>query len=129
MIMNKTSNFWKLFKKDNNPQDAKDVIQNPSQTETEPVNREEECSTAEKENDPDSKENKMNNSKARIYNLIIVDESGSMSHLRKATLSGINETIGTIRSAQEEFFSTQEHTMTLLLIMNILHQQHLKIMN
>jgi hypothetical protein len=68
MIMNKTSNFWKLFKKDNNPQDAKDVIQNPSQTETEPVNREEKCATAEKENDPDSKENKMNNSKARIYN-------------------------------------------------------------
>jgi hypothetical protein len=37
--------------------------------------------------------------KARIYNLIIVDESGSMGHLREATLSGINETIGTIRSA------------------------------
>ena len=114
MIMNKTSNFWKLFKKDNNPQDAKDVIPNSSQTETEPVNREEECATAEKENDPDSKENKMNNSKARIYNLIIVDESGSMSHLRKATLSGINETISTIRSAQEEFLTTQEHTLTLV---------------
>ena len=114
MIMNKTSNFWKLFKKDNNPQDVKDVIQNPSQTETEPVNREEECATAEKENDPDSKENKMNNSKARIYNLIIVDESGSMSHLREATLSGINETISTIRSAQEEFLTTQEHTLTLV---------------
>ena len=114
MIMNKTSNFWKLFKKDNNPQDAKDVIQNPSQSETEPVNREEKCATAEKENEPDSKENKMNNSKARIYNLIIVDESGSMSHLRKATLSGINETISTIRSAQEEFLTTQEHTLTLV---------------
>ncbi len=114
MTMNKTSNFWKLFKKDNNPQDAKDVIPNSSQTETEPVNREEECATAEKENDPDSKENKMNNSKARIYNLIIVDESGSMSHLRKATLSGINETISTIRSAQEEFLTTQEHTLTLV---------------
>jgi Mg-chelatase subunit ChlD len=114
MIMNKTSNFWKLFKKDNNPQDAKDVIQNPSQTETEPVNREEKCATAEKENEPDSKENKMNNGKAKIYNLIIVDESGSMSHLRKATLSGINETISTIRSAQEEFLTTQEHTLTLV---------------
>ena len=114
MIMNKTSNFWKLFKKDNNPQDAKDVIQNPSQTETEPVNREEECATTEEEIKPDSQENKMNNSKARIYNLIIVDESGSMSHLRKATLSGINETISTIRSAQEEFLTTQEHTLTLV---------------
>jgi hypothetical protein len=52
--------------------------------------------------------------KAQIYNLIIVDESGSMSHLRDVTLSGINETIGTIRSAQKEFAETQEHTLTLV---------------
>ena len=52
--------------------------------------------------------------KARINNLIIVDESGSMGHLREATLSGINETIGTIRRAQEEFKETQEHTLTLV---------------
>ena len=114
MTMNKTSNFWKLFKKDNNPQNAEDVIPNSSQTETEPVNREEECATAEEEIKPDSQENKTNNGKARIYNLIIVDESGSMSHLRKSTLSGINETISTIRSAQEEFLATQEHTLTLV---------------
>ena len=37
-----------------------------------------------------------------------------MSHLREATLSGINETISTIRSAQEEFETTQEHTLTLV---------------
>jgi len=52
--------------------------------------------------------------KARIFNLIIVDESGSMSYLREATLSGINETISSIRSAQEEFAKTQEHTLTLV---------------
>lgn len=52
--------------------------------------------------------------KARIFNLIIVDESGSMSHLREATLSGINETINSIRSAQEEFATTQEHKLTLV---------------
>ena len=52
--------------------------------------------------------------KASIYNLIIVDESGSMSHLRQATLSGINETINTIRNAQHEFESTQQHTLTLV---------------
>ena len=56
----------------------------------------------------------MKNGKAKIYNLIIVDESGSMSHLREATLSGINATISTIRSAQEEFVTTQEHTLTLV---------------
>lgn len=60
--------------------------------------------------------NEMNNGerKAHIYNLIIVDESGSMSHLTKATLSGINETIGTIRAAQEQYASTQTHTLTLV---------------
>ena len=39
--------------------------------------------------------------KARIYNLIIVDESGSMSYLREATIGGVNETINTIKSAQK----------------------------
>ncbi len=53
-------------------------------------------------------------SKAHIYNLIIVDESGSMSHLREATLSGVNETIGTIRAAQKEFAETQRHWLTLV---------------
>ena len=52
--------------------------------------------------------------KNKIFNLIIVDESGSMGHLREATLSGINETIGTIRSAQSEFAETQEHYLTLV---------------
>ena len=46
-------------------------------------------------------EKKKADGKAHIYNLIIVDESGSMSHLREVTLSGINETIGTIRNAQK----------------------------
>lgn len=63
------------------------------------------------------KENSMENqskNKARIYNLIIVDESGSMSYLREATLSGVNETINTIRQAQKDFADTQEHFLTLV---------------
>ena len=68
----------------------------------------------EKYNANSSEEQKATKDKARIYNLIIVDESGSMSHLREATLSGINETIGTIKSAQKEFAETQEHTLTLV---------------
>jgi len=52
--------------------------------------------------------------KSKIYNLIIVDESGSMGHLRQATLSGINETTDSIRSAQQEFAETQEHFFTLV---------------
>ena len=52
--------------------------------------------------------------KNKVYNLIIVDESGSMGHLREATLSGLNETISTIHSAEKEFADTQEHYLTLV---------------
>lgn len=37
-----------------------------------------------------------------IYNLIILDESGSMSPIRAEALSGANETLQTIRTAQQE---------------------------
>ena len=97
-----------------------------STTETTNVSKEETVETND-ELKPESKEETVSNEqqetptektagsgKAHIYNLIIVDESGSMSHLRAATLSGINETIGTIRSAQKEFGETQEHLLTLV---------------
>lgn len=38
----------------------------------------------------------------RIYNLIILDESGSMSYIAEQALSGANETLQTIRAAQQE---------------------------
>ena len=43
------------------------------------------------------------NEESRIYNLIILDESGSMSHLREQALSGANETLQTIRTAQKDY--------------------------
>ena len=52
--------------------------------------------------------------KMQIHNLIIVDESGSMSGLREVTMSGINETINTIREAQKEYGENQEHYLTLV---------------
>lgn len=54
------------------------------------------------------------NKKARIYNLIIVDESGSMRGLEHATVGGVIETINSIRSAQQQFADTQEHYLTLV---------------
>lgn len=38
-----------------------------------------------------------------IYNLIILDESGSMSAIRHQAISSINETIQTIKSAQKKY--------------------------
>lgn len=51
--------------------------------------------------------------KNRIYNLIILDESGSMESIHKATVDSVNETIQTIRSAQQKF-ENQEHLLTLV---------------
>ena len=39
----------------------------------------------------------------RIYNLIILDESGSMHGLEEVSITGVNETLKTIRAAYEEF--------------------------
>ena len=39
----------------------------------------------------------------RVYNLIILDESGSMHGLEEASITGVNETLKTIRTAYEEF--------------------------
>lgn len=43
-----------------------------------------------------------NTKESRIYNLIILDESGSMGYIRMQALSGANETLQTIRNAQKE---------------------------
>ena len=40
--------------------------------------------------------------KTRIFNLIIIDESGSMHSIMKAAIDSVNKTIQTIRSAQKK---------------------------
>jgi len=49
----------------------------------------------------------------KIYNLIILDESGSMGCVWHQTISGCNETINTIKSAQEQYADTQEHYVSI----------------
>lgn len=51
--------------------------------------------------------------KSEIYNLIILDESGSMTGVRTQTISGCNETINTIRAAQAKFAETQDHFVSI----------------
>ena len=51
--------------------------------------------------------------KTRIFNLIIIDESGSMQSIKKETIDNVNETIQTIRSAQEKH-EEQEHYVSLV---------------
>ena len=45
----------------------------------------------------------------KIYNLIILDASGSMSSIYEQALSGVNETIATIRMAQLQYPDMQQY--------------------
>ena len=48
-----------------------------------------------------------------VYNVIILDKSGSMSSIARQAIDGVNETIGSIRSAQEKN-PDQTHMVTLV---------------
>ena len=51
--------------------------------------------------------------KTQVYNLIILDKSGSMEDIRQEAINGYNETLGTIRAAQLKHMDTQEHFVSL----------------
>jgi len=51
--------------------------------------------------------------KTRVFNVIILDKSGSMSSIARQAVDGVNETIGSIKSAQEKN-PDQEHIVTLV---------------
>lgn len=57
--------------------------------------------------------NKNKAMKTRIFNLIIIDESGSMQSIKKEAIDSVNETIQTIRSAQKKH-EEQEHFVSLV---------------
>ena len=73
------------------------------------------CSFSTEENKQESKPIEITkDGKSHIFNLIILDESGSMMSLRDSTVSGLQETINTIRQAQKEFGESQQHYLTLV---------------
>lgn len=51
--------------------------------------------------------------KVNVYNLVILDKSGSMSSIRNAAIIGLNETINGIRQAQLQHIETQRHYFSL----------------
>ena len=53
------------------------------------------------------------NTKTKIYNLVILDKSGSMYDIRKEAVNGYNETLGSIKATQLKFLETQEHFVSL----------------
>lgn len=57
-------------------------------------------------------ENQHPSSKQKVFNLIILDESGSMSSIKRDIISGFNEVVQTIQSVAKEF-PDQEHRISL----------------
>lgn len=49
----------------------------------------------------------------KVFNLVILDESGSMEIIKKATISGFNELIQSIRGVEREF-PEQEHLVSFI---------------
>lgn len=56
---------------------------------------------------------KSEGSQKRVHNLIILDESGSMQSIYRPALTGVNETLQTIRDAQKEHVD-QIHFVSLI---------------
>lgn len=52
--------------------------------------------------------------KTQVFNVIILDRSGSMECIRRAAVEGFNETLAGIKKAQEKFADTQEHYVSLV---------------
>ena len=58
--------------------------------------------------------NETKQTKTQVFNVIILDKSGSMESIRQAAISGFNETLAGIQKAQEKFVDTQDHFVSLL---------------
>ena len=58
--------------------------------------------------------NETKQTKTQVFNVVILDKSGSMESIRKAAISGFNETLAGIKKAQEKYAETQEHNLSLV---------------
>lgn len=52
--------------------------------------------------------------KTQVFNVIILDRSGSMERIRQAAVDGFNETLAGIKKAHEQFAETQDHFVSLV---------------
>ena len=101
-------NILKIFKKKESKKDEVGKI-----CATSSQSNSEELKNQFMEEQKQEQEMKSNPENMKIYNLIILDESGSMSVIYQEALTGVNETLQTIRMAKEEH-PEQEHFVTLV---------------
>ena len=53
--------------------------------------------------------------KTKVYNVIIMDRSGSMWDIQRPAIQGYNEVLGGVKADAVKFADTQEHLITLVL--------------
>ena len=53
--------------------------------------------------------------KTKVYNVIIMDRSGSMWDIQKSAIQGFNEVLGGIKADAEKYAQTQQHLFTFVL--------------
>ena len=56
-----------------------------------------------------------NAAKTQVYNVIIMDRSGSMWDIQRPAIQGFNEVLGGVKAAAEKYADTQEQKLTLVL--------------
>ena len=59
-------------------------------------------------------QNETKMTKTQVFNVIILDKSGSMESIRQSAIDGFNETLNGIKKAQEKFADTQDHFVSLV---------------
>ena len=52
-------------------------------------------------------------SKTKVYNVIIMDRSGSMWDIQRPAIQGYNEVLGGVKADAKAFADTQEHFISL----------------
>ena len=62
--------------------------------------------------------------KTKIYNVVILDQSSSMSCIKPGVISGFNEVLSGIVEAQQKYADTQEHYVTLTVFDNVMSYLH-----
>lgn len=55
------------------------------------------------------------NEKTKVYNVIVMDRSGSMWDIQRPAIQGYNEVLGGVKADAKKFSETQEHFITLVL--------------
>jgi len=55
------------------------------------------------------------NQKTKIYNVIIMDRSGSMWDIQRPAIQGFNEVLGGVKAAAEKYADTQEQKLSLVI--------------